>query len=195
MRSTFALSTLLLAAASVSAQSTANIPACALTCLTSSVSSSPCASTGITGLNCICTNQEFQASYYTCQQSSCSASDLQSALAYGASVCAQNGTPINISAVPSGVSSAAASGISSVSSSMASMSSSLSSAISSAASSASRVSASGQSSAASVIQSASSVAASASGAAASQAPSSGSIKNTVSGVVAGGLALAAVVMA
>ncbi|GAA5900979.1 uncharacterized protein JCM6883_004714 [Sporobolomyces salmoneus] len=174
---------LLSVVSSVMAQSTGNIPACALTCLTSSVSSSPCASTGITGLNCICTNQEFQASYYQCQQSSCSASDLEAALSYGASVCAQNGTPINISAVPSGASSAAASGISSASSSVASQSSSLSSAISSAASSASRASSS-------LVASGSSAQASA-----TSSPTSGSTKTTLSGLVAGGLALAAVVMA
>ncbi|GAA6042454.1 hypothetical protein JCM8097_008463 [Rhodosporidiobolus ruineniae] len=88
--------------------STASVPACALSCLTDVLPSSPCASTGITGLDCICTSGEFQAAYYECQQRSCSSTaQISAAEQYGATICEQNGTPIDINAVPSGVSSAA----------------------------------------------------------------------------------------
>ncbi|GAA5862921.1 hypothetical protein JCM5353_003749 [Sporobolomyces roseus] len=190
MRTSFAVASLLAVAGSVVAQSTSSIPACALTCLTSTISSSPCASTGITGLNCICTNTEFQAAYYTCQQSSCSASDLSAALSYGAGVCAQNGTPINISAVPSGASSAAASGVSSASSSLASQQSSLASSVSSQVSSASSAA---RTSSGSMMSSGTQAASGSTAPSSTSAPASGALKNTVSGLGFAAILAAAII--
>ncbi|KAI5474401.1 class II aldolase/adducin domain containing protein [Pseudohyphozyma bogoriensis] len=81
---------------------TTGVPTCAVTCVVSVLPSSPCATYGITNLTCICTSTAFQAAYYQCQQTTCGAADLAAAEAYGATNCAANGTPINITAVTSG---------------------------------------------------------------------------------------------
>ncbi|GAA5870307.1 hypothetical protein JCM8547_006598 [Rhodosporidiobolus lusitaniae] len=94
--------------AAVSA-STAAIPSCALTCTISALPGTECESYGVSNITCICTSTAFQLAYYNCQQSSCSSTDLASAEAYGAQVCEQNGTPINITATPSGYTAGASS--------------------------------------------------------------------------------------
>ncbi|BGP27298.1 hypothetical protein JCM10295v2_006262 [Rhodotorula toruloides] len=81
--------------------STAAIPTCAVTCLGTALPNSPY---GVSNITCICTSQQFQLAYFQCQQSSCSQTDLQAAEQYGAKVCQQNGTPIDVSATPSGYS-------------------------------------------------------------------------------------------
>ncbi|PRQ72317.1 hypothetical protein AAT19DRAFT_9656 [Rhodotorula toruloides] len=86
------------------AASTAAIPTCAVTCLGTALPNSPCAQYGVSNITCICTSQQFQLAYFQCQQSSCSQSDLQAAEQYGAQVCQQNGTPIDVNATPSGYS-------------------------------------------------------------------------------------------
>ncbi|GAA6049146.1 hypothetical protein JCM3770_003277 [Rhodotorula araucariae] len=88
--------------------STAAIPACALTCVLSSLPNTPCAQFGVGNITCICTSSEFQLAYFKCQQSTCSESDLNAAEQYGAQTCKSNGTPININTTPSGFSSSAA---------------------------------------------------------------------------------------
>ncbi|ORY75663.1 hypothetical protein BCR35DRAFT_306174 [Leucosporidium creatinivorum] len=93
--------------------STAAVPSCALSCVLTSLPNTGCASYGVTNITCICTDAPFQLAYYECQQSSCSADDLQKALAYGAQTCSENNTPITTSAIPSGASSKSASSTSS----------------------------------------------------------------------------------
>ncbi|BGP19649.1 hypothetical protein JCM10213_000106 [Rhodosporidiobolus nylandii] len=87
--------------------STAAIPSCALSCTLSSLSGTPCESYGVSNLTCICTSTQFQLAFYNCQQTTCAPADLAAAEAYGAQACEQNGTPIDIQAVPSGFSSSA----------------------------------------------------------------------------------------
>ncbi|GAA5899499.1 hypothetical protein JCM8208_000575 [Rhodotorula glutinis] len=117
--------------------STAAVPGCALTCVLSTLPSSPCAQYGVSNLTCICTSSEFQLAYYQCQQSTCSETDLNAAEQYGAQSCESNGTPINIDTTPSGFSSGASSTpASSAASSASSVASSAASSISSAASAA-----------------------------------------------------------
>ncbi|GAA5904863.1 hypothetical protein JCM5296_005093 [Sporobolomyces johnsonii] len=86
------------------AASTSAIPQCALTCTLSSLNGTACEQYGVSNLTCICTSPQFQLAFYQCQTSTCSSTDLQAAEAYGAQVCQQNGTPINITAIPSGYS-------------------------------------------------------------------------------------------
>ncbi|KPV72648.1 uncharacterized protein RHOBADRAFT_46692 [Rhodotorula graminis WP1] len=115
--------------------STAAVPGCALTCVLSTLPSSPCAAYGVGNLTCICTSSEFQLAYYQCQQSTCSETDLNAAEQYGAQSCESNGTPINIDTTPSGFSSGASSTpASSAASSASSVAASAASSISSAAS-------------------------------------------------------------
>ncbi|GAA5855411.1 hypothetical protein JCM9279_006474 [Rhodotorula babjevae] len=120
--------------------STAAVPGCALTCVLSTLPSSPCAAYGVSNLTCICTSSEFQLAYYQCQQSTCSETDLNAAEQYGAQSCESNGTPINIDTTPSGFSSGASS---TPASSAARSASSIASSVASSISSAARSSASG----------------------------------------------------
>ncbi|KAK4058043.1 hypothetical protein OIO90_000782 [Microbotryomycetes sp. JL221] len=113
----FATVGVLVAPASVLAQSStesalppdaSTLPGCAITCTLSSLPGTACAQYGVSNTTCICTDQQFQLSFYECQSQTCSQEELQQALAFGASTCEANGTPINTAAVPSGFSSGAA---------------------------------------------------------------------------------------
>ncbi|GAA5980171.1 hypothetical protein JCM11641_006937 [Rhodosporidiobolus odoratus] len=90
------------ASASSTSASTSAIPSCALQCTLSSLTGTECESYGVSNVTCICTSSSFQLAYYNCQQTACSPSDLSAAEAYGAQICEENGTPIDISATPSG---------------------------------------------------------------------------------------------
>ncbi|GAA6023498.1 hypothetical protein JCM10207_006218 [Rhodosporidiobolus poonsookiae] len=78
------------------------VPSCALDCVIQSLPGTECESYGVGNLTCICTSSTFQLAYYTCQQSTCSQTDLTTAQLYGAQQCQNNGTPININETPSG---------------------------------------------------------------------------------------------
>ncbi|GAA5826773.1 hypothetical protein JCM11251_002889 [Rhodosporidiobolus azoricus] len=82
--------------------STAALPSCALQCTLSSLTGTSCEQYGVSNITCICTDNQFQVAYYTCQTQSCSTQDLSAAEQYGAQICEQNGTPINIDETPSG---------------------------------------------------------------------------------------------
>ncbi|KWU44584.1 hypothetical protein RHOSPDRAFT_33912 [Rhodotorula sp. JG-1b] len=142
---------------SASAQSLTDIPTCAVTCLTQVLPSSPQHSL---------TPSFVLIAYYECQQTTCDQSSRAAAESYGNTTCNANGTPINITATPSGYSSGASAASTASATVSGSSVSSVSSAISSAASSLSAArSASGSGS------SSGSGAAAATGSAASASPS------------------------
>ncbi|KAM0793238.1 hypothetical protein ACM66B_000702 [Microbotryomycetes sp. NB124-2] len=152
--------------------SASSLPGCAITCTLTSLPGTPCAQYGVSNTTCICTDQQFQLAFYECQSRTCSQSELQAALQFGAQTCSANGTPINTSVAPSGFSSSAVGSATASGSSAAASSASRSSAASSGASSASRASSASSAPAASNSAPASSAATGATPAASSAAPTS-----------------------
>ncbi|KAG8804661.1 hypothetical protein FRC17_005905 [Serendipita sp. 399] len=94
-----------LAAAPVFGQSTAGIPQCVLDCTTNSLAAGGC--TGITDLECICTNQEFQTAAAACITTNCPDSLPQAIALQTAQCSAVSGTG---TAVPSETGSTSATG-------------------------------------------------------------------------------------
>ncbi|GAA5962152.1 hypothetical protein JCM8115_006609 [Rhodotorula mucilaginosa] len=170
-----------------SAQSLSDIPTCAVTCLTQVLPSSPCAQYGVSNLTCICTSTQFQLAYYECQQTTCDQSSRAAAESYGNSTCNANGTPINITATPSGYSSGASAASTASATVSGSSVSSISSAISSAVSSLSAArsaSASGSSSGSGAAAATGSAASASPSAQSAAAPGAASTSTLATGAVA-----------
>ncbi|KAI9630611.1 hypothetical protein KEM48_013765 [Puccinia striiformis f. sp. tritici PST-130] len=80
-------------------QDVAGLPACATTCLASSLASSgkTCAQTDFA---CLCKNNDFIKANNDCYQKTCSVGDLKTAAGWGAKTCAAAGVQIAANASP-----------------------------------------------------------------------------------------------
>ncbi|KAM0752600.1 hypothetical protein T439DRAFT_323227 [Meredithblackwellia eburnea MCA 4105] len=179
MRSVAAIA-FLAVSASVAVAQTTTIPPCVLSCYTSSLSSTTCASTDG---QCLCTSTSFQQATGNCLLTTCtSTADIQAGVTFGAQTCLSYGITIS-STLPASVTSAGAAGSSTAAAVVSSAVSSAVSAKSSVASAASSVKAS----AASAVSSSKAASASGSAPAASASAKSGAgIVKVSSGLLAVG---------
>ncbi|KIK57433.1 hypothetical protein GYMLUDRAFT_46314 [Collybiopsis luxurians FD-317 M1] len=100
-----------------------NLPSCAVSCL----ASAPTGSCSTSDEKCLCSSSQFIAGASSCIESSCSGSDIQSALGAAATLCAQAGVTLDTSSIIAAATSSASASNSTATSPSATTSSSSSS--------------------------------------------------------------------